>query len=162
MQTELYNWYVAKYYAFCRQYATDDDNARDILTDSFLKVYESLDKFKGVGSFDGWVHRITIRHVLDYLKKSTKYRICTLDDEYAAELANDEDFESVFEKRDLLLKAMSGIPDDDIKLIKLVAAEDYTLKECAEMYRVPESTLKSKYYRIIARIRQNLKTNKWI
>ena len=57
-QELLYRRYAARLYAVCLQYSGNDEEARDVLQEGFIKIYENLVHYKYEGSFDGWVRRI--------------------------------------------------------------------------------------------------------
>lgn len=51
----------------------DEEVARDLTQDVFLKVYEKLGTFEERSNIYTWIYRIAVNHVLNYLKKERRY-----------------------------------------------------------------------------------------
>jgi RNA polymerase sigma-70 factor (ECF subfamily) len=69
-QEHIYKMFYGKMMAVCRRYTNNEDQAKDILQDGFIKLFKSLEKFNFVGSFEGWVRRIMVNTAIDYVRKS--------------------------------------------------------------------------------------------
>ena len=54
-QRQLFETYGNKFMAICKRYMQDDMLAEDVLMESFFKIYKNIKKFKGEGSFEGWM-----------------------------------------------------------------------------------------------------------
>jgi len=48
------------------------DNAEDLFQEVMLKVYQNLDKYNPLYSFNTWIYTIARNHCLNYLNKNTK------------------------------------------------------------------------------------------
>jgi RNA polymerase sigma-70 factor (ECF subfamily) len=71
-QEELYKRYSTILFSICLRYSPNYIEAQDSLQDSFLTIFQKVDQFKGKGSFEGWIKRITVNTVLQkYRKKSS-------------------------------------------------------------------------------------------
>ncbi|MFM7814678.1 MAG: RNA polymerase sigma factor, partial [Flavobacteriales bacterium] len=62
------------------RYTRDSDQAEDVLQEGFIKVFQQLDKYTGLGSFEGWVRRIMVNLAIDRFRK-LKHDFITVDDE---------------------------------------------------------------------------------
>jgi RNA polymerase sigma-70 factor (ECF subfamily) len=86
-QELLYRRYAPKLYAVCLQYSSDSDEAKDILQDGFIKIFESLHTYKFEGVFDGWLRRIIVNEALEkYRSKSVLHKVGDIDRLTAMEL----------------------------------------------------------------------------
>lgn len=65
----LYEQYAPKMLGVCARYAKDFDDAKDLLQEGFIKVFEGLHTFRFEGSLEGWIRRIMINEALNYYKK---------------------------------------------------------------------------------------------
>jgi len=75
-QELLYRRYAAKLYAVCLQYAGNDEEARDILQEGFIKIFENLVHYKHEGSFEGWIRKIIVNTALEkYRSRHNLYRV---------------------------------------------------------------------------------------
>jgi RNA polymerase sigma factor, sigma-70 family len=142
-QELLYRRYAARLYAVCLQYSGNDEEARDILQEGFIKIYENLVHYKYEGSFDGWVRRIMVNTALEkYRSKHNLYRVDDIDQipEQNAEPDN-EDYAGL-EARDLM-EIIRELPPRYRIVFNLFAIEGYSHKEIGGMMSISEGTSKS-------------------
>jgi RNA polymerase sigma-70 factor (ECF subfamily) len=142
-QELLYRRYAAKLYAVCLQYSGNDEEARDILQEGFIKIFENLVHYKYEGSFDGWVRRIVVNTALEkYRSKHNLYRIDDIDQipEQNAEPDN-EDYAGLG-ARDLM-EIIRELPPRYRIVFNLFAIEGYSHKEISGMMSISEGTSKS-------------------
>jgi RNA polymerase sigma factor (sigma-70 family) len=142
-QELLYRRYAARLYAVCLQYSGNDEEARDILQEGFIKIFENLVHYKYEGSFDGWVRRIMVNTALEkYRSKHNLYRIDDIDriPELDAEPDN-EDYAGL-EARDLM-QIIRELPPRYRIVFNLFAIEGYSHKEISDMMSISEGTSKS-------------------
>ncbi len=67
----LYDRYATWMMGISMRYVGNEEDSRDILHDSFVKIFRSIDSFeyRGVGSLSAWLSRIVINNALAFLKK---------------------------------------------------------------------------------------------
>ena len=70
----LYRRFAAKMTAVCYRYCHDRDEAQDLLQEGFIKVFEQIGKFRGEGSFEGWIRRIMVLTALEKYRKDSRER----------------------------------------------------------------------------------------
>ena len=68
-QQHVYEMHYSKMLGVCLRYAKDTDQAYDFLQEGFIKVFTKLDKFKGDGSFEGWLRKIMVTTAMNFYKK---------------------------------------------------------------------------------------------
>ncbi len=75
-QKELYDKYSGHLFGVCLRYASNREEALDILHDSFIKIYSNIGKFswRGRGSLKGWLTRLTINMALERLREAARFR----------------------------------------------------------------------------------------
>jgi RNA polymerase sigma factor (sigma-70 family) len=142
-QELLYRRHASKLYAVCLQYSATDDEARDILQDGFIKIFENLVHYKHEGSFEGWMRRIIVNTALEkYRSKHTLYRVDDIEliPELDAEPYN-EDYAGL-EATDLL-DIIRELPPKYRMVFNLFAIEGYSHKEISKMVNISEGTSKS-------------------
>ena len=71
---EIYARYVKYLTAICLRYVQDEEDVKDILQDSFLKIFSSIHSFeyRGVGSLKGWVAKIVVNETLKFIKQNNR------------------------------------------------------------------------------------------
>lgn len=146
MQEELYRRFSPKMYAVCLRYAQDSDDARDLLQEGFIKVYRNLDRYRGEGSFEGWIRRIFVNTAIEYYrKKSLEYsRVSEKEETTIA----DADI-SVLDE--LAVKDIIGLIQELAPgyraVFNLYVIEGFSHKEIADMLNISEGTSKSQLAR---------------
>ena len=72
---EIYNAHRILVYNLALTYLFSVEDAEEVTQDVFVKVHQSLGKFKGDASIKTWIYRITINQCLDFIKrKNSKKR----------------------------------------------------------------------------------------
>ena len=68
---EMYELYAGRLLAVCRRYIREPDRARDLVHDTFLKAWDSLDGFRPrrAGSLGAWLSQIAAHLAVDELRK---------------------------------------------------------------------------------------------
>ncbi|MBC7587514.1 MAG: sigma-70 family RNA polymerase sigma factor, partial [Chitinophagaceae bacterium] len=69
-QKSLYDYYSPKMFAICNRYTKNQMDAEDIMQDAFVKLFNNLSRFRGEGSFDGWVRRIFVNTAIEHIRKN--------------------------------------------------------------------------------------------
>ena len=70
----LYDAHVDRVYRLAYRLAGDDDLARDITQDTFIRVFERVHDFRGEAQFSTWVHTIAMSVALNALRKVKRLR----------------------------------------------------------------------------------------
>ncbi len=65
---QLFRLYAARIKAFFRRHRMSDEEAADLLQETFIKVYRSADKFQGNSKVSTWMWTIARNCMLDYLR----------------------------------------------------------------------------------------------
>jgi RNA polymerase sigma factor (sigma-70 family) len=142
-QELLYRRHSAKLYAVCLQYSGNDDEARDILQEGFIKIFENLGHYKHEGSFEGWIRRITVNTALEkFRSKHNLYRVDDIDLITEPDAEPDNQDYAGLEANDLL-EIIRELPPKYRMVFNLYAIEGYSHKEISKMANISEGTSKS-------------------
>jgi RNA polymerase sigma-70 factor (ECF subfamily) len=127
----------------CLQYSGNDEEARDILQEGFIKIYENLNHYKYEGSFDGWVRRIVVNTALEkYRSKHNLYRVDDIDQIPEQDAEPDNEDYAGLDARDLM-EIIRELPPRYRIVFNLFAIEGYSHKEISDMMSISEGTSKS-------------------
>jgi RNA polymerase sigma-70 factor (ECF subfamily) len=160
-QKALYEHFYSKMLGVCLRYSKSSDEAKDVLHEGFLKVFDSLKNFKGNGSFEGWVRRIMVNTAIDHLRKN-KQNYLIVSTVYANEKASStaeevDDEELILHiDREEILKAVQELTPAYRTVFNLYVIEEYTHKEIAELLDISEGTSKSNLSKAKFNLRKNL------
>jgi len=140
-QEKLFNRFSNKMFGVCRYYAKDYTEAEDILHEGFMKVFKNIKKFKGTGSFEGWMRKVFVNTALErFRKKSFMYPVEDIY-EYANDINADE-ITSNIAANDIIQLIRELTPKYRM-VFNLYAIEGYTHKEIAKKMGISEGTSKS-------------------
>jgi RNA polymerase sigma factor (sigma-70 family) len=142
-QELLYRRHAAKLYAVSLQYTGSDEEAKDILQEGFIKIFENLNRYKHEGSFEGWMRKIVVNTALE--KYRSRYQLYRIDDiDTISEPESDPDNEDYagLEAIDLLY-IIRELPPKYRMVFNLYAIEGYSHKEIGNMLSISEGTSKS-------------------
>jgi RNA polymerase sigma-70 factor (ECF subfamily) len=152
-QELLYRRHAARLYAVCLQYSGNDDEARDILQEGFIKIFDNLIHYKYEGSFEGWMHRIVVNTALEkFRSKHNLYRVDDIDQIPECEVIPETEDHAGLEAFDLL-EMIRELPPKYRMVFNLFAIEGYSHKEISRMINISEGTSKSN----LSRAREILK-----
>ena len=159
-QKALYEHFYSKMLGVCLRYSKTKDEAKDVLHEGFMKVYNGIRNFSGNGSFEGWVRRIMVNTSIDHLRKNKQnYLIVSTvyANEKAANMAEEisEDELIMQIDKEEILKAVQELTPAYRTVFNLYVIEEYTHKEIAEMLDISEGTSKSN----LSKAKFNLKKN---
>lgn len=155
-QQELYDKYSRLLLGVCLRYSADRAEAEDVLQDSFLKIFFSIQDFTGSGSFIGWLRKVAVNTAITHYHKNLKYRYHVEIEEFVSVETGTMSFEEDFFTSDELFKVLNELPGGYRMVFNLYAVEGYKHKEIAEMLGIDTNTSKSQYSRAKAAIRDKL------
>jgi RNA polymerase sigma factor (sigma-70 family) len=145
MQEALYYRYSPKMYAVCLRYSSNADDAQDLLQDGFIKVYKNIDKFRGEGSFEGWMRRIFVNTSIEHFRKKTK--INTIADSNDVQMEDKEwtALDTIAEKD--IINLIQELSPGYRQIFNMYVIEGYPHKDIAEILGISEGTSKSQLAR---------------
>lgn len=153
-QRFLYDYYAGKMMALARRYVKDTMVAEDILVTAFTKVFKHISRFKGEGSFEGWIRRIVVNEALTWLRKNKSMYLET-DIEMAASEVNYDQLGSAMAAEELM-KMVEALPTGYRIVFNLYAIDGYSHQEIAEQLGISENTSKSQLSRARAVLQRQL------
>ena len=142
-QELLYRRHAPKLYAVCMQYSGNDEEARDILQEGFIKIFENLNHYKYEGSFEGWMRRIIVNTALEkFRSRHNLYRVDDIDQIPELDAEPDSEDYSGLDAEDLM-EIIRELPPKYRMVFNLFAIEGYSHKEIGQMVNISEGTSKS-------------------
>ncbi len=151
-QNRLYQLFADKMYGMCLRYADNEDEAKDILQDGFIKVFLNLKQFNNKGSFEGWIRRIIANTALERFRDKNYLFAVNMETEYDANHKQYDHILSDLAAKDLL-RLIQELSPQYRMVFNLYAVEGYSHKEICEKLNIKEGTSKSN----LSRAREILK-----
>jgi len=147
-QKLLFEKYFSDMMSVCMRYARDNDDAKDILQNSFIKVFAKFAMYTGEGTLKGWIQSIVVLTAIDHYRRQQR--------ENKNVVAEFEDWESGEEaeiESDLaaeeIMKSVQMLPNMQRTVFNMFAIEGFSHKEIAKELEITEGT--SKWYLCEAR-----------
>jgi RNA polymerase sigma factor (sigma-70 family) len=156
-QKQLYDMYSPKMFSVCLRYSKNQMDAEDVLQDGFVKLFNNLHRFRGEGSFDGWVRRIFVNTAIEHIRRKNLNTTCGEGLENSIVDKQQNALDNLYEK-DLIRTSMT-LSEGYRTVFNLYAVEGYSHKEIASQLGITESTSKSQFSRAKALLR-NIIQNK--
>ena len=144
--TEIYETYSGKLYGVCRHYVRDHELALDLLHDSFIVIFSSLDQLRERSKMEAWMCAIVRNIALKHLRKSQMMPEISLED--IAEPGLEESHLHFSEiPLDQLLKVVDDLPEQYGKVFRLSVLDGLSHKEIGEMLGISETTSRTQLSR---------------
>lgn len=138
---DIYYKYVDDLYSYLRLKLRDDYLIEDILQDTFLAVYKSLDKLRDRNSLKTWIFTIAHHRMVDCLRKQKGETVNVEDRLIKQRLQTD------LREDDILVRQLIERLDDTAgQIIYGIYILQFTYQEMAEILGIPVGTVKSRAY----------------
>ena len=163
----LVEHYERKIYRLAKRITQNDEDAEDVLQETFLKAYEHLEGFKGDSKFYTWIVRIAVNEALMKLRKRKGDRFVSLDEpietgeeevkrEVAVWEGNPEQQYSQEELQHILDEAVETLKPDFRTVFMLRDIEEMSTEETAEALGISVPAVKSRLLRARLALREKL------
>ncbi len=158
---ELYDRYAGFAMAVALRYDPDREEARDVVQDSFVKVFSAIGSFdyRGEGSLKGWLLRIVANEAINHVKR--RARITFVED--IPDTPDDTGTDVPRVPPDVLTRLIGELPDGYRLVLNMFVFGQKSHKEIAAELGIGESTSASQYLRakklLASKIKQYLKEN---
>ena len=148
--TNLYNEYGEGIKKLCLGYTGNAVLAQDLLQETFIAVWNNMQKFRGDAKWSTWIYRIAVNTCLTHLRKKTA-PLVDIDNSHAAMIPDDMNTKE--QEVQLLYKCISQLQETERVIITLVL-EDKPYDEIAAITGITEANLRVKIYRIKKQLTQ--------
>jgi RNA polymerase sigma-70 factor (ECF subfamily) len=151
-------------YALAYRTIGREDDARDVVQETFLRAFRGLSGFKGQAKFSSWLYRITLNLCRDWMRRQRRTPVIATPDgvdlvELAGESETVETADAAVVRKDLsraVARAMSALPEEQRAAIVLKEYHDLTFQEIADLLGCPLSTVKTRLYQGLTVLRKEL------
>jgi len=140
-QEFLFETYYGKMLAVCQRYTKNRDEAKDILQEGFVKVFQKLDQFSFTSPLEAWVRRVMVNTAIDFYRKNATEPIMG-DIEVAGDVLEQQDVLSDMNHAELM-QCLQLLPAGYKMVFNMYVIEGYSHKEIAEALKVSVGTSKS-------------------
>lgn len=146
----------------------NNEDARDITQNAFIKAYENLPTFRIESSFYTWIYRIAMNLAIDHCRKGKRRKTSAFDDTVAPrdddgnllDQAPSDNAQKALQRKELrtlIFKALDDLPEEHREVVLLREIEGLSYKEIADIMDIPEGTVMSRLFYARKRLQIALK-----
>lgn len=155
--SKLIEFYYKDIYRYVFKQTSDRELSKDLTQEIFISILNSIDSYSfEKASFKTWIYKIASNKIIDfYRSKFYKYRIIVDEiDDY--NLLSSENIEEEFQVREDLnevIKIVNTMNANIQEIFRLKVFGDMSFKEISIILELSESTVKTRYYGAIKKIK---------
>ncbi|WP_296143507.1 sigma-70 family RNA polymerase sigma factor [uncultured Flavobacterium sp.] len=127
------------------------EEAEEVAQDTFIKVFNSLEKFKGDSKFSTWIYKVAYNTCLDRMKKNKKdegnINIDNFSEHLVKTMENALSKMMDEERKKSIQDCLNLLPSDEGFLLTLFYFEDQSLEEIAKIMDITANNAKVKLFR---------------
>ena len=169
--TDAFNQLVVRWerpiFALAYRVLGQEDDARDVCQEAFLRAFRAIGGFKGQAKFSSWLYRIALNLCRDWMRRERRVRMVApaADGEAGPlDVLVDPDsyaVEDTVVRRELgraVERVMAGLPEEQRTAIVLKEYHGLTFREIADLQGCPLSTVKTRVYQGLGALRGHLES----
>jgi RNA polymerase sigma factor (sigma-70 family) len=142
---EIFQANSKKIYHLCYGYTGDSDTANDLMQETFMKVWQSLDKFRNQALISTWIYRIAVNTCLSHLRTEKRHPKDELTDNIIEN--RQEELSEKNEQVAMLYKCIARLEENERIIITMVL-DEVPYPEIAAISGISEGNLRVKIHRI--------------
>jgi RNA polymerase sigma-70 factor (ECF subfamily) len=153
-------------YALAYRVIGREEEARDIVQETFLRAFRGLRNFRREAKFSSWIYRIALNLCRDWIRRERRTPVSPTPEgvdlaELAAEQGPVESIEELVARHDMsraVAAAMERLPEEQRTAIILKEYHGMTFQEIADLQGCPLSTVKTRLYQGLTVLRRHLQS----
>lgn len=157
----LVHEYQRPLYNLIRSIVLNHDDSDDILQNTFIKIFQNIDKFKGESKLFSWMYRIATNEALTFMKsKAFKNKISN--EELQTKLIDNLVADVYFDGDEIQLKlqkAMLLLPEKQQLVFKMKYFQELKYEEMSTILGTSVGALKASYHFAVKKIEDYLNSN---
>ncbi|MBR0514560.1 MAG: RNA polymerase sigma factor [Clostridia bacterium] len=144
----------------CWHYTGQRETASDCAQEAMIKIWRSLDSYRGDCAFESWVYRIAANCSMDAMRKKKRDRSESIEplkeagfDPADPEPGTEEKVIAAERKRQLR-ECITRLPEDQRDALVMTQLEGMSYEDAARRLDVSEGTIKSRVNRAKAKLKE--------
>lgn len=147
--------YTEPLYWQIRRMVNNHDDANDLLQNTFMKAWQSLDNFRGDARLSTWLHKIAINESLSFLEREKRRQGVSLDDPEvsaaSAAVASDTNIDG--DRLALQLReAVSRLPEKQQLVFNMRYYDEMKYEDMSSILGTSVGALKASYHLAVKKI----------
>ncbi|MCF2876233.1 MULTISPECIES: RNA polymerase sigma factor [unclassified Tenacibaculum] len=155
----LISQYKERLYWHIRKIVISHDDADDVLQNTFIKIFKSINNFKGNSKLYSWMYRIATNEAITFINKKAKERNIDITD-YQHQLVSNLDSDNWFSGDEIQLvlqKAIATLPQKQQLVFNMKYFDEMKYDQISEVLETSVGALKASYHIAVKKIEQFIK-----
>ena len=147
--------YQEPLYRHVRRMLYDHDDANDVIQNTFIKVFRSVERFEGKSKLYTWLYRIATNEAITFINNRQRKDTDTIDDPDNAHLANRLRADTFFDGDEVqirLQQAIAILPDKQRTVFNLRYYDEMPYEEMSEVLGTSVGALKASYHHAVKKV----------
>ena len=146
----------------CWHYTGNRENAEDCGQETMVRIWRSLENYRGECALESWVYRIAANCCMDFLRKKKRDQSVSMEPlkeqgfDPADPSPGTEEQVVAADEQKRLREAITQLPEDQREALIMTQLEKVPYEEAARLLGVSEGTVKSRANRAKARLKEIL------
>ncbi|MBL0191994.1 MAG: sigma-70 family RNA polymerase sigma factor [Saprospiraceae bacterium] len=157
-QKKIYEDHYASMLGVCMRYASDQEQAIDIVHEGFIKVFLNLEKYQSGTSLQAWIRRIMVNTSIDFYRRNIKKRTEDIEEAYHLSDINPDAVSNCTEKE--IMACIQQLSPMYRAVFNLFVIDGFSHKEIAEELDITESTSRANLVKARLKLQELLLTSK--
>lgn len=152
--SELVKGYSESLYWQIRKIVLSHDDANDVLQNTFIKVWTSIENFRGDSKLSTWLYRIAINEAITFLNKQRSSNNISMDDAdtfLLSRLESDDYFDGD-EAQLQLQKAILTLPEKQRIVFNMRYFDEMKYEDMSGILETSVGALKASYHHAVKKI----------
>ncbi len=153
---EVMRLYSEPLYWQVRRMVENHDDANDILQNTFLKAWQSVEGFRGDAKLSTWLYKIALNEAITFLARERKRLSLSLDDEesHLVNLIESDEYVDGDELALKLRKAVASLPEKQRLVFNMKYYDEMKYEQMSEILGTSVGALKASYHLAVKKIEQ--------
>lgn len=153
---EVIRIYSEPLYRQIRRMVQTHDDANDLLQNTFMKAWQSIENFRGDAKLSTWLHKIAINESITFLEKERKRMGISLDEEesHLVNLIEADTFVDGDELARKLREAIVSLPEKQRLVFNMRYYDEMKYEQMSEILGTSVGALKASYHLAVKKIEQ--------
>lgn len=153
--------YSGPLYRQIRRMVQTHHDTDDLLQNTFMKAWQSIDAFRGQAKLLTWLYKIAINESLTFLERERKRNNISIDDEASAvvHLIESDDMIDGDELKLNLRKAVASLPEKQRLVFNMRYYDEMKYEKMSEILGTSVGALKASYHIAVKKIEQFFSEN---
>lgn len=141
----VYKETIKKTYRYIYFRVYDEEDAKDITEEVYIKLMKQFDHYDGEESISSWIYQIARTEIADFWREKYKAGDDFLKRLFVSQELMEENQQATTRVREILSK----IPENYAQVLELRFLKGYNVEECAKELKISESNVKVLQHRAL-------------